>query len=139
MLAPGRQQGESNTPRRLIPAPRSVTFPRSLFPRLHPMPISFADAIFWLGVASCAIAQIAILRSVLRTRRARETGPGVPAPRFAVEVAWAVVPAIALAMLLVATWRTMHPVSPATGPTATRVVGMADPIPLSPTPGSGIR
>ena len=105
------------------------------------MPISFADAIFWVGVVSCAVAQIAILRSVLRTRRARDTGAGggheVPRPRFAVEVAWAVVPAIALAMLLVATWRTMHPTSPATAPTAARVVGAADHLPPSPMPGSG--
>ncbi len=101
------------------------------------MPISFADAIFWVGVVSCAIAQIAILRSVLRTRRARETGPRVPQPRFAVEVAWAVVPAIALAMLLVATWRTMHPGSSAARPTAARV-GMAVPFTHSPTPGSGL-
>lgn len=102
------------------------------------MPISFADAIFWVGVVSCAIAQIAILRSVLRTRRARETGPGVPPPRFAVEVAWAVVPAIALAFLLVATWRTMHPVSSAARPTSSRVVGMVAPLTHSPTPGSGL-
>ena len=103
------------------------------------MPISFADAIFWVGVVSCAIAQIAILRSVLRTRRARESGPGVPHPRYAVEVAWAVVPAIALAMLLVATWRTMHPGSPTAA--HARVVGIAAATPLpsspSPTPGSG--
>lgn len=101
------------------------------------MPISFADAIFWVGVVSCAVAQIAILRSVLRTRRARETGPGVPQPRFAVEVAWAIVPAVALALLLAATWRTMHPVSSATAPGAARVVGMAAPLTHSPTPGSG--
>lgn len=102
------------------------------------MPISFADAIFWLGVASCAIAQIAILRSVIRTRRVRETagGPGVPQPRFAVEVAWAVVPAIVLAMLLVATWRTMHPAAPASQPIAARAVGATNP---APTPGTGIR
>ncbi len=102
------------------------------------MSISFADAIFWVGVVSCAVAQIAILRSVLRTRRARETGEShaVPRPRFAVEVAWAVVPAIALALLLVATWRTMHPVSPATGATAAHVAAAPAPIP---TPGTGLQ
>jgi len=106
------------------------------------MPISFADAIFWVGVVSCAIAQIAILRSVLRTRRSRATegGSDVPRPRFAVEVAWAIVPAIALGLLLVATWRTMHPVpSASAAPAAHRVVGMAAPRPLSPTPGSGLQ
>ena len=111
------------------------------------MPISFADAIFWVGVVSCAIAQVAILRSVLRTRRVRETEGGavVPRPRFAVEVAWAIVPAIALGMLLVATWRTMHPGAPAPRAAAVRVVGVAAPLPspqpiaLSPTPGSGIQ
>ncbi len=73
------------------------------------MPIPFADALFWVGVASCAVAQAAILRSVLRQRRAQGTAASVPRPRFLVEVAWAVLPAVALAVLLVATWRTMHP------------------------------
>lgn len=101
------------------------------------MSISFADAIFWVGVVSCAVAQIAILRSVLRTRRARDGGPGVPQPRFAVEVAWAVIPAIALAMLLVATWRTMHPGSPAHAQSRVVVLAVHAPSSPVPTPGSG--
>jgi hypothetical protein len=99
------------------------------------MPISFADAIFWLGVASCAVAQAAILRSVLRMRRAQGASEGLPRPRFLVEVAWAVLPAVALAMLLVATWRTMHPRVPgATAPT----IQVGD-VGIRQAPGSGIR
>ena len=77
------------------------------------MPSSLADAVFWLGVATCAVAQVAIVRSVIRARRAPDA-PGnpdraVPRPHFAVELAWAVVPALALVALFVATWRAMHP------------------------------
>lgn len=86
------------------------------------MPISFADAVFGLGVVSCAVAQAAILRSVLRMRRAVSPNEGVPRPRFVIEVAWAVVPAVALAALLFATWRTMHPRSAAHPPSAVGAV-----------------
>lgn len=77
------------------------------------MPLSLADAMFWLGVATCAVAQVAIVRSVIRARRAPDA-PGtqdraVPRSHFAVELAWAIVPALALALLFVATWRAMHP------------------------------
>ncbi|MBA3891937.1 MAG: hypothetical protein H0X64_15560 [Gemmatimonadaceae bacterium] len=62
------------------------------------MSISFADAVFWAAVASCAVAQVAIVRSVVISPRRR-----------AIEVAWAILPAIALGALLVMTWRRMHP------------------------------
>jgi len=69
---------------------------------------SLADALFWIAVASCVVAQVAIVRSVLRMRGAT-TSAAVPRPRFAIEIAWVIIPALALAALLVGTWRTMHP------------------------------
>jgi heme/copper-type cytochrome/quinol oxidase subunit 2 len=61
-----------------------------------------ADAIFWIAVAACLVAQVAILRSVVVTRSGS-------AARRATEIAWAVAPAVALALVLAATWRTLHP------------------------------
>jgi heme/copper-type cytochrome/quinol oxidase subunit 2 len=79
------------------------------------MPVSPADAVFWLGVVMCAAAQVAIVRSVVRSRKAAfdpqraDPSSTVPRPHFAVELAWAVVPALALVALFIATWRAMHP------------------------------
>ena len=72
------------------------------------MPLSFADAIFWSAVALCLVAEVAIVRSALATRPA-PTAEHVPAARRPVEALWAIVPAIALAVVLVATWRAIHP------------------------------
>ena len=69
----------------------------------------FADGLFWSSVACCAYAQFLILRSVGGRRHAAEPSASpMPRPRGATELLWAVVPALALAVLLVATWRTMH-------------------------------
>jgi hypothetical protein len=62
-----------------------------------------ADVVFAVCVAACVAAHVAILRSVLRARSVA-ADPGVPRPRLLVEVAWALVPAIALAFVLTATW-----------------------------------
>jgi len=56
-----------------------------------------AQLFFWAAVVACLVAHIFILRSVLRA-----------APRKLAEIAWAVIPAIALAAVLVMTWRSMH-------------------------------
>ena len=59
--------------------------------------------VFALCVAACVVAHVAIIRSVLRSRMpAADTG--VPRPKLLVEIAWALVPAIALAFVLTATW-----------------------------------
>jgi len=73
------------------------------------MRLSFADGLFWSSVACCALAQFFILRSVGGRRHAPESsGARLPRPRGAVERVWAVVPALALAALLVFTWRSMR-------------------------------
>ena len=71
---------------------------------------SLADALFWLAAVSCLVYHAAIVVSVLRAPRAREGHDDAPAPpRRAAEIVWAVLPALVLAVVLVATWRTMHP------------------------------
>ena len=68
-----------------------------------------ADAIFWLAVASCAVAQFAILRSTVAARAGDAASPARrPATRLE-EIVWAVAPALALAALLFFTWRAVHP------------------------------
>ena len=58
------------------------------------LPPAVAKAVFWAAVCLCAVAHLAILRSVMRS-----------APRRRLELAWALIPAVALAALLVMTWR----------------------------------
>ena len=63
-----------------------------------------AQTIFWIAALGCAVAEIAILRSIIAQRRAQNVGP-VHAGSPLSEVVWGIVPAVALAVLLVATWR----------------------------------
>ncbi|MHB1311962.1 MAG: hypothetical protein ACYC3L_08080 [Gemmatimonadaceae bacterium] len=56
--------------------------------------------VFWIAAALVIIAQVMILRSTVRALRA----PSAPAGRD-IEWAYAVVPAIVLALVLVATWQ----------------------------------
>ena len=80
-----------------------VTFRRfrSLLPVLPlRMSFSFADGLFWLSVACCALAQFFIIRSVSAARRAARPSATLPKQRGAVEVLWAVLPAVGLAVLL---------------------------------------
>jgi len=72
------------------------------------MPFSFADGLFWLSVACCALAQFYILRSVGASRRAQEGTIQLSRKRGVMEVVWAVLPAVALAVLLIFTWRAVR-------------------------------
>jgi hypothetical protein len=63
------------------------------------MPQLLAAALLWGGLLAAAIAQAMILRSTRRVLRA-----AVPA-RPAVEWAFALVPALVLALVLVLSWR----------------------------------
>lgn len=72
-----------------------------------------SDAIFLIAAVAIAVSQALILRSTARGMRvdvARQAGG-----RAVLEWAYAIVPALALVALLVATWRTMHPAD--AGPT----------------------
>ena len=56
-----------------------------------------AQLLFWAAVVACLVGHAVIVRSVLRA-----------SPRRFTELAWAVAPAIALAVVLVMTWRNLH-------------------------------
>ena len=73
------------------------------------MRLILADGLFWLSVACCAIAQFYIVRSIRGTRHLPEPSASVPRSRDAVELVWAVLPAIGLGVLLFFTWRAIHP------------------------------
>jgi heme/copper-type cytochrome/quinol oxidase subunit 2 len=63
-----------------------------------------AETIFWIAAIACVIAEIAILRSVFAARRNRKSEL-VPAASAAGELAWAVIPVLALSAVLVATYQ----------------------------------
>jgi hypothetical protein len=69
------------------------------------MRLSFADGLFWTSVACCAIAQLFILRSVGGARHLPAPSAGMPRRRGSLEMLWATLPAIGLAVLLLFTWR----------------------------------
>ena len=71
------------------------------------MPLPLADAIFWVAAVCCAIAQWFILRGALAAHPA--AGAPMSAARRGLEVVWAVLPAVALALVLAATYRALHP------------------------------
>jgi hypothetical protein len=56
-----------------------------------------ARSVFWVAVCVCGIAHLAIIRSVLRSAPARRQ-----------EIAWAVIPAVLLAAVLVMTWHFVY-------------------------------
>ena len=72
------------------------------------MRLSFADGLFWLSVACCAIAQFHIIRSVRGSRHVPEPGANVPHARGGMEMMWAILPAIGLAVLLFFTWHAVQ-------------------------------
>ena len=73
------------------------------------MSASLAGAMFWLSVAVCLVAQVAILRATLRVSSAAtpDATPSLPHPRRWLEMVWVVLPAIALVALFAATWRSI--------------------------------
>jgi hypothetical protein len=71
-------------------------------------PGTLGDILFWLAAASCIVAQAAIFRAVLATHGVSALPEPVPRPRAGAEVAWALIPALGLALVLALTWRAMH-------------------------------
>jgi hypothetical protein len=69
-----------------------------------------AQIVFWTAAACCFLAQVALVQSAVRSPMAgsRDTA-AVVMPRRSSEIAWSIVPAIALALVLAFTWRAMHP------------------------------
>jgi hypothetical protein len=65
------------------------------------------SVIFWIAVAACAVAQIAILRSTFVVHRSTKSEL-VPAASRTGELILAFVPAVALSLVLVATWQRLE-------------------------------
>jgi heme/copper-type cytochrome/quinol oxidase subunit 2 len=63
-----------------------------------------AETLFWIAAVACAIAELAILRSTFAARRA-EKSELVPSASPRGELVWAVIPALALGVVLTATWQ----------------------------------
>jgi heme/copper-type cytochrome/quinol oxidase subunit 2 len=67
------------------------------------MPV--AVTVFGLCVVFCVLAHTGILRSVIRARSVNvDPPPGVRRPGLVVEIIWAVIPAVVLALVLIASW-----------------------------------
>jgi heme/copper-type cytochrome/quinol oxidase subunit 2 len=62
-----------------------------------------AEGIFWIAVLACVVAEIAILRSTYAARKIEKSAL-VPAASRGGEIVWAIVPVVALSVLLIATW-----------------------------------
>lgn len=78
------------------------------------MRLLLGDAIFWIAAVCCLVAQVAIVRSTLRPYQPAPENTQVPRPRTAVEVAWVLLPALALAGVFALTWQAIHePATPA--------------------------
>ena len=68
----------------------------------------FAAGLFWSSVACCLVAQFHIIRSVRGARHVPAPAAGVPRHRGALEMVWALVPAVGLIVLLAFTWRAIQ-------------------------------
>lgn len=69
------------------------------------MPPNLSEFIFWVAVACCVVAQIAIVRASIAPQRQDPSGAGVPRPARATELVWVILPALMLALVLLWTWR----------------------------------
>ena len=67
------------------------------------MQSTVSHALFWAAAVACVVAQGAIVRSVLAGSR----NVAAPAARRPAELVWALAPALALAAVLVFTWRAL--------------------------------
>ncbi len=65
-------------------------------------------ALFWVSVVACVVAQYFIVRAVVRAVPAETGSPDVPSPNKAMEIAWAILPALLMLAVFVGAWRHMH-------------------------------
>jgi heme/copper-type cytochrome/quinol oxidase subunit 2 len=73
-----------------------------------------ASALFWLAVVSCVVGQVALILSAIRAPMVQPSeSASMRMPSRSSEIAWTIVPAIGLVVLLGFTWRATHrPVAP---------------------------
>ena len=73
--------------------------------------MTIRSVVFWVAAACCVVAELAILRSLLfgraRAAEARDSMGGARAAHASrsADIAWAILPAIGLALVLYLTWR----------------------------------
>jgi heme/copper-type cytochrome/quinol oxidase subunit 2 len=72
------------------------------------MSLPLPSLLFWSSAACCLIAQVLIVRSVLRMQALPEPRAELPRSRSGVELFWALVPAVALGVLFFFTWRAIE-------------------------------
>ena len=73
------------------------------------MPFRLTDTIFWFSAICCAVAQAAILRSVIvAPTQGADSSRRTTRRRRATDIVWAVLPGLALVAVFVLTWRMMH-------------------------------
>ena len=70
-------------------------------------PHGLLDALFVVAAACILVAQIMIVRAVLRSLPVTHAPGSVPVRRSS-ELAWTVLPAVGLALSLIVVWRAMH-------------------------------
>ncbi|MEP6491465.1 MAG: hypothetical protein ABJF01_02220 [bacterium] len=85
------------------------------------MSLPLADAIFWIAVACCSIAQLAIIRSVVISPARVAGSQPTSVIRRVGEITWAVLPGVALAVVFLFTWRAMHTVTAGAGVVASTI------------------
>lgn len=66
--------------------------------------MSPAIVVFLICAVVCAVAHVAILLSSVSAHVRADLATHVPQPRAVVELAWALLPMLALALVLTATW-----------------------------------
>jgi heme/copper-type cytochrome/quinol oxidase subunit 2 len=70
-----------------------------------PSPV-VSSTVFWIAAACCAVAQVALIWSAIRAPMSGSTeSASMRMPSRASEIAWTIIPAIGLAVLLAFTWR----------------------------------
>jgi heme/copper-type cytochrome/quinol oxidase subunit 2 len=93
------------------------------------MPLSLSNAVFWIAVLACVVAQLGILRATRTPQSAPASTPARRPASRAEEFAWATLPAVGLLLVLVLTWRAVHArttaAAPAVAPAAAPVAGSA--------------
>lgn len=72
----------------------------------------FAGALFWIAAAACVVAQFFIIRAVVRAVPSVTGSPNVPTPRRALEIAWAILPAVLIIAVFLGAWRIVSPSAP---------------------------
>jgi heme/copper-type cytochrome/quinol oxidase subunit 2 len=90
-----------------------------------------AETIFWIAAVACVIAELAILRSTFAARRANKSDL-VPTASPRGELAWAIIPALALGIVLTATWQRIEAREARMG--TMDHSGMQHPMPMPPQP-----